>query len=244
VSVPPDIVPVRYRPGSVWSPVRDAVLRQMWHDGAHETAILDAVNSLPGAGKVSSPDAVSNRAARLKLRRSPGAMVAIRAANAARAKQAWAMVKADPLLIAPPWGTIGPSAEQEQLIRELWPQKGLPRADIHRRYNDLGPHQVPKSSYLYPIAVRLGVHCYGSQPKKGKRPVGRPPAGRQADPMDPLAALPDDDLAEARAIIRRRGGWRDLAAHFGWPEREAIAIAAALRDDLTRPELATRSIAA
>lgn len=229
-----DAAPVRYRLNGHWNPARDAVLRRMWPEGAAEPAILAAVNAEPGGPPVTTPDAVANRAARLRLRRSPEAMLAIRAAAAERARQAAAAGRVEPTIIPPPPGTIGPSAMQEQLIRELWPQE-LPRAEVMRHYNALGPHEVPRISYLYPIAVRLGVHAVQDVPRS--RRAGRKPTV-VADAADPLAALPAGDLAEARAMIARRGGWRDLAARFGWEERRAIAIAAALRDDLTRPELA------
>jgi hypothetical protein len=65
----------------------------------------------------------------------------------------------------------------------------------------------------------------------------RPP--KHADPKDPLASLDADDLEEARRMIRSgKRGAKDLAQHFGWEDDRAIAIAAAIRDELVRPEIA------
>jgi hypothetical protein len=56
---------------------------------------------------------------------------------------------------------------------------------------------------------------------------------RDADPNDPLASLPADDLAEAREMMRGgKVGARALAEYFGWDQELAVKIAAALRDEL------------
>lgn len=67
------------------------------------------------------------------------------------------------------------------------------------------------------------------------KPPGRTskiPTPRDADPRDVLAGVPDDDLAEARAMIRAGQGANALHDYFGWPHPRAVRIAAALRDEL------------
>lgn len=58
------------------------------------------------------------------------------------------------------------------------------------------------------------------------------PLARDADPRDVLAGLDDDDLVEARSMIRAGQGARALHEYFGWPQPRAVRIAAALRDEL------------
>jgi hypothetical protein len=59
------------------------------------------------------------------------------------------------------------------------------------------------------------------------------PTPRDADPRDVLAGLDDDDLAEARAMMRSgKVGARALHEYFGWPLPQAVKIAAALRDEV------------
>jgi hypothetical protein len=62
------------------------------------------------------------------------------------------------------------------------------------------------------------------------------PKQRDADPNDPLASLPADDLTEAREMMRGgKVGAKALAEYFGWDQDLAVKIAAALRDELTLP---------
>lgn len=76
-------------------------------------------------------------------------------------------------------------------------------------------------------------------PAPAAKPAAKPaskydptPRPRDADPRDVLASVPDDDLAEARAMIRAGQGANALHEYFGWPHPRAVRIAAALRDEL------------
>lgn len=68
-----------------------------------------------------------------------------------------------------------------------------------------------------------------TKPASKYDPTPRP---RDADPRDVLAGVPEDDLAEARAMIRAGQGANALHEYFGWPHPRAVRIAAALRDEL------------
>ena len=54
---------------------------------------------------------------------------------------------------------------------------------------------------------------------------------RYATAAEALQEL-DDDLVEARSMIRAGQGARALHEYFGWPHPRAVRIAAALRDEL------------
>ena len=59
------------------------------------------------------------------------------------------------------------------------------------------------------------------------------PKPRDADPNDPLASLPPEDLTEAREMIRSgKVGAKALSEYFGWDHGLAVTIAAALRNEL------------
>ena len=76
-------------------------------------------------------------------------------------------------------------------------------------------------------------------PAPAAKPATKPPSKtsltprpRDADPRDVLAGVPEEDLAEARAMIRAGQGANALHDYFGWPHPRAVRIAAALRDEL------------
>lgn len=61
----------------------------------------------------------------------------------------------------------------------------------------------------------------------------------QADPDDPLNGIPEEDLAEAAAMLKAaKVGAKALAEYFGWSQPNAVRIAAALRDQIESDRLA------
>jgi hypothetical protein len=68
------------------------------------------------------------------------------------------------------------------------------------------------------------------------RPTGRPPSAAPAAPREPTppTTIPDDEIAEARDMMRASAkcGARDLHDYFGWPLPQAQQAAEAIRAEL------------
>jgi hypothetical protein len=203
-----------------YTPDRDALLRQLWPDTSLSRSDLRArLNALPGM-PIQSNDAMGQRAIALGLRRRSTA-----AGEAPTAGQR-----------RPGKSTRTP--EREALLRALWPDRSVSMREIVRRYNALPGRPIAGDGSLNAIVKAMGLPGRSAEIRRAREQT---PFARDAAPDDPLAGLIPDDLAEARRMIAsNQHGARDLARHFGWDEPRAIRIAAAIRDDLTRPEIAAR----
>lgn len=199
---------------------RDALLRELWRGPNISRSDMRArLNALPGM-PIQSNDAMSQRAMALGLGRRSTA-----AGEAAAAPQRRP-------------GNSSRSPEREALLRELWPDRSVSMREIVRRYNALPGRPIAGDGSLNAIVKAMGLPGRSAEIR---RAIEQTPVARDAAPDDPLAGLIPDDLAEARRMIAsNQHGAKDLARHFGWDEPRAIRIAAAIRDDLTRPELDAR----
>lgn len=118
---------------------------------------------------------------------------------------------------------VGHRVEDGALIIEL-PQWARPAAQ------PAVPAPVPRKAA--PIAERALAGVIGRKTQKVA------PAVVSAGP---LAALPPDDADEARRMMRSaKVGARDLAEYFGWPQDQAVAIAAAIRDEMAAAQAERR----
>lgn len=131
------------------------------------------------------------------------------------------------------------SIERDALFRRIWLDASYSLPAIQAAINELPGRTIPMGS-LYGIAKRLGlgprtaaIAERSGQPADGRSKPGPKPRDAVPDLGDPLARLPLLDRNQAKTMLAsNRHGASDLARHFGWEERDAIRIAAALRDEI------------
>jgi hypothetical protein len=196
-----------------WTPERIALAEAIYPDGSIPLAtILTMLNDLPGP-PIPTVNAltrgVHHHCRRLARRTTP------------KPPQPTRERKPRGIPAAETW-----TPERIALARQIYPIVSVPLADILIQLNAL-----PGLPIRGIAQMQQGIYrrC------KPVAPRGRPDPFAAADP---LAAIPPEDLREARAMIRsRKHDANSLADWFGWPADQAKAIAAALRDEQAAPHL-------
>jgi hypothetical protein len=205
------------RQAARWTPERIALAEAIYPDGSIPLeTILARLNELPGL-PIPTVNALT-RGVNHHCRRLPR-RVAPKPPQPARERKPRGIPAAET------W-----TPERIALARQIYPIVALPLADILMQLNAL-----PGLPIRGIAQMQQGIYrrC------KPVAPRGRPDPYAAADP---LAAIPPEDLAEAREMIRsRKHDANSLADWFGWPPDQAKAVAAALRDEQTAPNLTRRA---
>lgn len=101
--------------------------------------------------------------------------------------------------------------------------------------------RLPDEAFSSPPPPPVATPKEPPQPKPKAKPAKptKPAQPKvQADPDDPLHGIPEDDLAEAEAMLSAgKVGAKALAEYFGWSQSNAVRIAAALRDKIESERL-------
>lgn len=136
--------------------------------------------------------------------------------------------------------------ERRKLLRQLWMER-KDTATIRDRLNELPGLPVTRTDVgayavgglKLPSQSKLAAAAQDAPVPQGRERKNDAPRPSDAAPGDVLQALPADELKEAREMMRKPDcGAKQLAEWFGWDLDKAKTVAAAIRDEQVRPEVA------
>jgi hypothetical protein len=190
----------------VFTPERDAALRQHWEAGLRATEILPLLNALPAVAPVASQQAVTSRAMKLKLKRPPGwrAQTLMMSATTTWGPERRAALARD-------YGRIRPIALLDYL--NTLPGDRIKNVDSMRR-----------------SAVRLGIRSQRLVPNRLPAPAERQ-AALAPEPEEPAPLTPEEqEAAVAEAWARKHARAMELFGQGKSAEAVAASIKVPLRE--------------
>lgn len=190
----------------VFTPERDAALRQHWEAGLRATEILPLLNALPAVAPVASQQAVTSRAMKLKLKRPPGwrAQTMVMGATTTWGPERRAALRRD-------YGRIRPHALLEYL--NTLPGQRIENVDSMRR-----------------AAVRMGIRSQRLVPNKPLAPAERQVAPALEADKPALLTPEEQEAAVAEAWARKHARAMELFAQGKSAEAVAASIKVPLRE--------------
>jgi hypothetical protein len=190
----------------VFTPDRDAALRQHWEAGLRATEILPLLNALPAVAPVASQQAVTSRAMKLKLKRPPGwrAETMVIASTTTWGPERRAALRRD-------YGRIRPHALLEHL--NTLPGQRIQNVDSMRR-----------------AAIRLGIRSQRLVPNKPLAPAAPQAAPAPAPDKPALLTLEEQEAAVADVWWRKHARAMELFAQGKSAEAVAASIKVPLRE--------------
>jgi hypothetical protein len=188
----------------VFTPERDAALRQHWEAGLRASEILPLVNALPAVAPVASQQAVTSRAMKLKLKRPAG----------------W---KAQTLMLSATttWGT-----ERRAALRQHY--GAIRPLALLEHLNTLPGERIKNVDSMRRAAVRLGIRSQRLVPNKPPA-VAAPqvtPAPEQSPPLTPE----EQEAAVAGAWARKHARAMELFAQGKSADAVSASIKIPLRE--------------
>jgi hypothetical protein len=124
------------------------------------------------------------------------------------------------------------TAERKALLRSLWGQLDLTMAQVLEQVNALpGPRIASTEALRQGARHRCGLP--GSRAMFAAQQAEAPAPAASAPAADPLAGILEEDVREAREMLRNpSNGARALAEYFGWDLPRAQEITATLRAEI------------
>ncbi len=190
----------------VFTPERDAALRQHWEAGLRATEILPLLNALPAVAAVASQQAVTSRAMKLRLKRPAGwkAQTLMMSATTTWGQERRAALRRD-------YGRIRPIALLDYL--NTLPGDRIKNVDSMRR-----------------AAVRLGIRSQRLVPNRPPAPAERQ-ATPAPEPEKPTPLTPkQQEAAVAEAWARKHARAMELFGQGKSAEAVAASIKVPLRE--------------
>lgn len=190
----------------VFTPERDAALRQHWEAGLRATEILPLLNALPAFAPVASQQAVTSRAMKLKLKRPAGwkAQTLMMSATTTWGPERRAALRRD-------YGRIRPIALLEYL--NTLPGQRIQNVDSMRR-----------------AAIRLGIRSQRLVPNKPLAPAERQAASAPEPDKPELLTPEEQEAAVAEAWARKHARAMELFGQGKSAEAVAASIKVPLRE--------------
>jgi hypothetical protein len=124
------------------------------------------------------------------------------------------------------------TAERKALLRTLWGRLDLPLSQVLEQVNALpGPRIASTEALRQGARHRCGLP--GSRAMFAAQQAEAPAPAASAPAADPLAGILEEDVREAREMLRNASvGAKALAEYFGWELPRAQEITATLRAEI------------
>jgi hypothetical protein len=192
----------------VFNPERDAALREHWQAGKRATEILPILNAIPATLPVSSAQAVTSRASKLRLKRPPGwrAYVPVDPASKIWTPERVAFLKAN-------YGRLVP-------------------AELHRQINAMPGPALKNAETVRRAATRFGFKSARQLPPPSPPPPHRPAMTAAPAPApEPQPLTPEEqEAAVAAAWARKHARAMELFAQGESAEAVSASIKVPLRE--------------